>query len=131
MSAVVYTERIEKSLCQYIPHMVQEVLNYKGLDSNWISVVNNHVKGAKEVIISLIHQMEQINLAIASKPNKQVATEEDAKIIHKDILELFDHYQNIEKEIKEIYLDNTLLLEEEQRSSQTHTDIPEAQNAMN
>ncbi|KAJ9069982.1 hypothetical protein DSO57_1013091 [Entomophthora muscae] len=121
--------------------MVQEVLDYKGLGSNWISVVTNHVQGAKEVMSSLIQQMEQINLAIASNPNNQVASTEDAKMLHKDILELFDHYKNLEKEIKEIHLDNTLLyrdlntlqskLEEGQKSSQVHTAIPEAQKAIN
>ncbi|KAJ9088043.1 hypothetical protein DSO57_1027052 [Entomophthora muscae] len=100
---------MEQSFCQYIPHMVQKVLNYKELDSNWISVVNNHVQGAKEVTSSLINQIEQINLAISSKPSNQVAAAEDAKMLHKDVLKIFDHYQNIEKEIKEIHLDNTLL----------------------
>ncbi|KAJ9057156.1 hypothetical protein DSO57_1025315 [Entomophthora muscae] len=132
---------MEQSLCQYIPHMVQEVLDYKGLGSNWISVVTNHVQGAKEVMNSLIQQMEQINLAIASNPNNQVAATEDAKMLHKDILELFYHYKSLEKEIKEIHLENTLLyrdlktlqskLEEGQKSSQVHTAIPEAQKAMN
>ncbi|KAJ9049496.1 hypothetical protein DSO57_1023734 [Entomophthora muscae] len=125
MSAIAYTERIEQSLCQYIPHMVQEVLNYKGLDRNWIIVITNHFQGSKEVMSSLIHQMKQINLAIISKPNNQVVAAEDAKMLHKDVLKLFDHYQNLGKEIKEIHFDNTLL------SSQAHTDIPKAQKVMN
>ena len=98
MSAVAYTEGMEQSLCQYIPHMVQEVLAHQGLDSNWISVVTNHVQGTKEVIKTLIHEMEQINLAITSSPNNQVAAAEDAKMLHKDVLELFDHYHNIERD---------------------------------
>ncbi|KAJ9070395.1 hypothetical protein DSO57_1008436 [Entomophthora muscae] len=85
--------------------------------------------------------MEQINIATTKKPNNQVTAVEDAKMLHKGILELFDHYQNIEKEIKEFHLDNTLLyrdlktlrsqLREDQRSIQAHTEIPEAQKATN
>ena len=117
--------------------MVQEVLAHQGLDSNWISVVTNHVQGTKKVIKTLIHEMEQINLAITSSPNNQVAAAEDAKMLHKDVLEIFDHYHNIEREIKEIHLDNTLMygdlktFQDQLKDSQVHTGISEAQNAMN
>lgn len=123
LGLVAWTGRLEQSLQSYVPSVTQQIMQHMGLDSNWVGVVTNHVKGAGEILKHVVHELERLGKALPAPATPQetaVALRPLDQQMGKDIAELYDYFKSVEKRSK--LIENSLMVQQDQTKAM-NTDI--------
>ncbi|KAJ9048892.1 hypothetical protein DSO57_1030055 [Entomophthora muscae] len=94
-----WAAQLEEHLTNYVVTIVGTMLEYKGLDNNWLGTVTHHIKGAEATfcylcskVELLCHSVRMIEDGVASEGNRKATA-----IIQQDTEELSEHVSEIDK----------------------------------
>ncbi|KAJ9071817.1 hypothetical protein DSO57_1033322 [Entomophthora muscae] len=65
------TGKLEQSLQSYVPAVTQQIMKQMGIESSWVGVVTNHVKGSREILKHVVHELERLGKTLPAPATPQ------------------------------------------------------------